>query len=538
MRSVSYQIKGATAEKTADIRRALEALSLVEKASVVYRKDSESFLAVLRLVREEPEEGDTLATLDKAVGDAMAQLELQVVAGGLPLAETYVTAPSPKEGKKIPLSAAIGSVITAVILAILLTFGLTTLSYRNQATHAADPNEDVEFTGAVGMVDLLFESLSPLELDKDALLETVLKAYVAATGDKYAEYFNQQELEDFIASQKGEMSGIGVTIVDGHITVGGEEWQAIIIASVYVDSPAEESGVMPGDAIVYVGTGDDKTSVQAVGYTQALSMLKGEVGTTADFVVYRATGDAENPYEIKEFSVERKKLQTHSVTGTVCETDAKVGVVKITGFDDTTAPQLVETIEKLQGEGCDKFVFDLRGNPGGALTSIIDVLTYFLDEGDVVISTKDKYEQEEITKVGSPNSKGYVTSGTGTLKAEDIGRFKDLSFVVLVNEYTASAAELFTANVRDYELGQIVGVTTYGKGTMQQTYDLSRYGYEGALKLTTKYYYPPSGEGYDGVGIVPDSEIELSEEAASYNINLLPHEKDNQLQEAIRLLNE
>ena len=268
-------------------------------------------------------------------------------------------------------------------------------------------------------------------------------------------------------------------------------------------------------------------SVQSVGYTQALSMLKGEVGTTADFVVYRATEDAENPYEIKEFSVERKKLQTHSVTGVVCETDAKVGVVKITGFDDTTAPQLVETIEKLQAEGCEQFVFDLRGNPGGALTSIIDVLTYFLDEGDVVISTKDKYEQEEITKVGSPNSKGYVTSGTGTLKAEDIGRFKDLSFVVLVNEYTASAAELFSACMRDYSAAILLGETTYGKGVAQSIVPLPD---GSAIKFTTDKYYSPITKNYDGAGLEPDIEVKTPENLTDFAHS--KYETDPQMQKA------
>ena len=109
----------------------------------------------------------------------------------------------------------------------------------------------------------------------------------------------------------------------------------------------------------------------------------------------------------------------------------------------------------------------------------------------------------------------------------------DLKFSVLVNKFSASAAELFTANIRDYELGRIVGVKTYGKGSMQTTFSLSRYGYDGALKLTTAYYFPPCGEGYDGIGITPHVIVELSEEAEQYNINLLPDHLDNQLSAAI-----
>ena len=123
--------------------------------------------------------------------------------------------------------------------------------------------------------------------------------------------------------------------------------------------------------------------------------------------------------------------------------------------------------------------------------------------------------------------------GTGELTAEDIGRYRDLKISLLVNDYSASAAELFTSNIRDYELGTIVGTTTYGKGCGQTTYPLSRYGYDGALKLTSFYDYPPCGEGYDGIGITPHVAVELSEEAQKYNINLLPDELDNQLAAAV-----
>ena len=130
----------------------------------------------------------------------------------------------------------------------------------------------------------------------------------------------------------------------------------------------------------------------------------------------------------------------------------------------------------------------------------------------------------------------FRSCGSGNLTAEDIGRYRDLPFSVLVNEYSASAAELFTANMRDHEIAKVVGVTTYGKGSMQTTYSLARHGYDGALKLTTAHYFPPCGEGYDGIGITPHVEVKLSEEAQKYNINLLPDHIDNQLAAAIEAI--
>ncbi len=537
MRSVSYRINGVTSQSQDAIRCQLEAIPAVEKVELSLSEDRGECVVALRLKSELAEQENALSMIDEAVAQALAPQGFEVCLPGTPLAETYVTAPLPKEGKKISLGAAIGGMITVMILAVLVTFGVTTLTYQNLASGAVEP-EDTSSMDAVELVDRLFDKLSPIEADKDALLEAVLKAYVASSGDKYAEYFNDEEHEDFMAEQKGEMSGIGVTVVNGHVKVGDEEWQAILVANVYADSPAEAGGVKPGDAIVYIGKDPDKISVNEAGYTKALELLRGAVGTTAEFTVYRPVDDEVEPYEILSFSIERKKISTRSVTAIKCTTNEKVGIVRITGFDDTTAPQFAEAITSLQAEGCESFVFDLRGNPGGGLSSVIDVLTYFLNEDDVILSTKDKYGKEEFMRVGKVNEKGYVQSGTYTLKEEDVGRFRDLSFVVLVNEYSASAAELFTANIRDYELGPIVGVTTYGKGTMQTTYDLGQYGYSGALKLTTRYYYPPSGESYDGEGIVPDVEVVMSAEAASYNINLLPHDKDNQLQQAISLLYE
>jgi carboxyl-terminal processing protease len=318
--------------------------------------------------------------------------------------------------------------------------------------------------------------------------------------------------------------------------VNGISYQTIMVANVYPDSPAEEAGVLPGDHIMFVGTGDEKILVQSIGYTEALNRLKGEEGSECVFSVYRRpqASDESTPYEEVEIRAIRKLVntRTRSVIGRVHAEDATVGVVRITSFDNTTLPQFTETIETLKASGCTRFVFDLRRNLGGLLTSVQDLLILFLQEGDTVISTKDATGKETVTKI-SVNSKGTLNCGSGQLTREDIGKYRDLTFSVLVNEYSASAAELFTANMRDYGLAKIVGKTTYGKGSMQTTYSLARYGYDGALKLTTAYYFPPCGEGYDGIGITPHVEVELSEEAKTYNINLLPHDKDNQLGAAV-----
>ena len=146
----------------------------------------------------------------------------------------------------------------------------------------------------------------------------------------------------------------------------------------------------------------------------------------------------------------------------------------------------------------------------------------------------DNLGNKEVFKVAQSSFAGAY-AGCSVSK-EDIGKYKDLNCVVLANENTASAAELFTSNFRDYKIATIVGVTTYGKGSMQKIFSLEQFGYSGGVKLTTNMYFPPCGESYDGIGIKPDVEVELSEAAASVNIYKLADADDNQLQRALEEL--
>jgi carboxyl-terminal processing protease len=176
----------------------------------------------------------------------------------------------------------------------------------------------------------------------------------------------------------------------------------------------------------------------------------------------------------------------------------------------------------------------MRNNPGGALNSIQAVLSYFLNKGDLIVSTEysDGSKNEYFVKEAK-YAKGY--EGYNVSKA-DIGKYKDLNMIVLTNENTASAAELFTATMRDYGLARIVGTKTYGKGCMQNIVDLSRYGLEGALRVTSAMYFSKSHTVYHDIGIAPDFEIALSEEALEYNFFLMPEHLDNQLQKAIEII--
>ena len=381
-------------------------------------------------------------------------------------------------------------------------------------------------------LDQFFKEHSYDGYDEDAMAEAILDAYIASTGDIYAEYLNAEEYEAYFEERAGEFVGIGVSIVNSEIEIDGYKYKTMEIISVFKGSPAMENGVMVGDCIMYVESEGEMKLVDSIGYTNSLDCMLGESGTMAKFRVFRPKG---GDYEEISFEIERRKVESESVTYRVSETDAEVGIINITGFDLTTPMQFKEAVNILRDvQKCKYFVFDVRNNPGGSLDSIETVLSYFLNEGDEIVSTE---YADGTTESSKARAKRYIEEYSGLdVKKEELGMYKNLNFIVLTNENTASAAELFTATMRDYGLAKIVGKTTYGKGCMQTLYSLDSIGIEGGLKLTVAMYFSASKTVYHGTGIVPDYEVDLSDEAKKINFFLLPEEKDAQLQKAIELL--
>jgi carboxyl-terminal processing protease len=402
-----------------------------------------------------------------------------------------------------------------VRLASLLLVAAMTLSAASCVYSGGTKDDKYE---KLDLIDQLFRTYTLFELDEEALMDAVLKGYIEGTGDKYAEYFTEEEYKLFNSENRGELVGIGISII--HNADRG----LVEIINVFPDSPALEAGLMPGDLITYIGTGENRQSVYELGYTNATEIMRGEAGSVAEITVERGGEEI-------EFSIIRKKITAYSVLSRVCTVDKSVGIVKITGFDLTTPKQFTAAVDELLAKGCDKFVFDVRYNPGGDLRSIRAVLSYFLDEGDVFIRTSDKSGNAE-SQIIEPVEYSSAYSDYNVTK-EEIGKYRDLEFAVLVNGSTASAAELFTSALMDHGLSVTVGTNTYGKGTMQTTFSLARYGYSGALKLTTQYYYPPISDSYDGTGISPDVEEEPDEALAEKNIYKITDEEDNQLLSAI-----
>lgn len=322
------------------------------------------------------------------------------------------------------------------------------------------------------------------EVDEDALVEGIYSGYAAALGDPYTEYYDEEETAALMESTSGEFSGIGASMTQNTDGPGA------VITTVYEDSPAAEAGLQEGDVISKV----DGTDVSGMDLDSIVSLIKGEKGTEVTITVLRGGEEV-------EVTAVRDTIQVQTVEYNMMED--QIGYISVSEFDDVTYDQFKNALETLEGEGMEGLVIDLRNNPGGNLSTVTDMLKLLLPEGTIVSITDKNGDTEEVTCDGSNEFT------------------KPLA--VLVNQYSASASEVFSGAIQDYGIGSIVGVTTYGKGVVQQLIDL---GDGTCLKVTIAEYYTPSGRSINGVGVKPDVEAEYVYDAEN-------PEADNQLETAV-----
>lgn len=407
--------------------------------------------------------------------------------------------------KKISLPLTIVCVVCAVVITFLGTFAITNKWNLSVLEKNYEELTDHQYSAVLSELQQTFDAVYIGEIDEEELADYVAAGYVAGTGDKYAAYYNAEGYASLKEDMNGDMQGIGVSVI-----YNADE-KAIEIINVFPDSPAFENGVEVGDLIVYVSDdGETYESVSEIGYSVALKKLQGKAGTEAAFISYRNGNNDEPVY----FKIERREIAEQTVEYRVYSLDSTVGVIKISSFDGKTPEQFENAVDELVKAGVEKLVFDVRNNPGGELNSVCSILDMLLPEGPI-IRTIDKNNVEEVAR---------------TSDADEI----DMPMAVVVNSNTASAAELFSSSLQDYDKAEIVGTVTYGKGCMQTMYPLSN---GGCISLTTALYCPPFSDNYNEIGVIPDVESELSEEAASKNIYKLTDEEDTQLKDAVKTFN-
>lgn len=425
--------------------------------------------------------------------------------------------------KKISFSAFVLGLIVAMLFAFMSGFAVADNAAQGGAINQTPPaNTPSVSSNKLTQLAQIINAYSYYEIDEETLCKALVGGFSNVVGDDYMRYYTAEEFKALADSTNGSTQGIGITIINN------QELNCIEVVLVSANSPAAKAGIQIGDLITHVGIGESKESIATLGYDKAYEKLLGVAGTYAQFTVKR--GDEEI-----EFSVERVVFTADSVVYHVCETDASVGIIRIMDFNLPTPKQFCAAMDALIAAGCTRFVFDVRSNPGGDLRSIGAVLSYMLNKDDVFIRTADRVGEfsDEKVRVITELTGGYEGCN---VSESDIGKYREYVLgksAVITNGNTASAAELFTSALMDYNIATVVGTKTYGKGSMQSIISLALFGFDGGIKLTTKKYFPPISEGYDGIGIFPDVQIELDDALKNKNLYTISDAEDNQLQAAI-----
>lgn len=330
------------------------------------------------------------------------------------------------------------------------------------------------------------------DVDDETLVTGLYRGILESLGDPYANYYTAEELADIYEQTQGIYYGIGAYV--GY----DKKEEMCYISSIIPNTPAEESDLMVGDFIYKV----DEEEVVGKESSEVVKLIKGKEHTFVNITVVRK----EAP-DFIEIEIERRKVETDTVTFEM--KDENVGYILIKEFDDITYGQFVDALESLTKSGMKGLILDLRNNPGGNLSTVVDIAKHILPEG-MIVYTEDKYGKKTDYK------------GDGSKEIH-------IPMVVLINGGSASASEILAAAIKDYGKGTLLGITTFGKGIVQRVISISD---GSAIKVTISEYFSPLGNKIHNIGVEPDEELEWDYE--QYKLD----QSDNQITRAIELVNE
>ena len=332
------------------------------------------------------------------------------------------------------------------------------------------------------------------DVDQAEMMDSAINGVLQSL-DPYSAYMSPELFKEMQTDTKGEFGGLGIEI--------GMEAGVVKVISPIDDTPAAKAGIKAGDYIVKIG----KEQVQGKSLLEAVKLMRGPVGTSINLTVRR-----KNIKKPLEFKIIRKIIEVKSVSSKVMGKDKNLGYIRLKSFNENSDKQFLKSVKKFEKNSKIKgYLLDLRNNPGGLLTQAINITDFFLDDGEIV------------------STKGRKISETRKFFARKGDEIKGKPIVVLINNGSASASEIFAGALKDHKRAIILGENSYGKGSVQSIIPLKN---GGGMRLTISKYYLPSGKSISEVGVTPD--ILVEEVGEDFLIN---SERDNQLSYAIKLFN-
>ncbi len=410
-----------------------------------------------------------------------------------------------KEGKHEFLNGLFTGIFSVVLVGMTVFCVKQAITlYGNKAAVLAAQNEkNGNEDGSSVMTDNVVQKMEAIEkivdyyyyqedIDEAAMEDGIYKGMVDSLGDPYSTYYSEEELNEIMDQTEGIYYGIGAYISLDLATGLGK------ISGVIAGTPAEAADLREGDLIYLI----DGESAAGLELSEVVSRIKGEEGTTVHLTLVR---EGERDYVEKD--IERRKVESPTVKYEVY--DDHTGYIQITEFDDVTVDQFTEALAVCKGSEVKGLILDLRSNPGGNLTAVVEIAKQLLPKGMIVYTEDRNGERTE-----------YVCDGEKQI---------NIPMVVLINGNSASASEILAGAIKDYGIGTLVGTTSYGKGIVQRIIGLQD---GSAVKLTVSSYFTPKGNNIHGIGIEPDIVCEFDSEKY-YDDNV-----DNQLEEGRKVLKE
>ena len=345
-------------------------------------------------------------------------------------------------------------------------------------------------------IDLFGEVLEKIkqeyvdEVDQADVMDSAINGVLQSL-DPYSAYMSPELFKSMQTESKGEFGGLGIEI--------GMEAGVVKVISPIADTPAEKAGIKAGDYIVRI----NNQQVQGKTLMEAVKLMRGPVGSNIELTVRRK--------EVKKsltFKIQRQIIEVKSVETKILGDQKNIGYIKLKSFNENSDKQLIQKIKNYEKQKLIGYIIDLRNNPGGLLNQAVAITDFFLEKGEIV-STKGRRISE--------TRKFFARSGDG---------IKGKPVIVLINNGSASASEIFAGALKDHKRAIILGENSYGKGSVQSIIPLNN---GGGIRLTISKYYLPSGKSISEVGVSPDIVVE---EQSQFELD---SDKDNQLKYAIRL---